>query len=41
MACLMKLGCLPPALDATKPTAAESKATKNKLKQYQEIFDTH
>jgi L-asparaginase len=41
MACLMKFGCLPPAADATRPTAAESDATKDKLKQYQEVFDTH
>jgi L-asparaginase len=41
MACLMKLGCLPPAADPTKPTAAETEATKAKLKEYQEIFDTH
>jgi len=41
MACLMKFGCLPPAVDPAKPTAAETEATKNKLKQYQEIFDTH
>jgi hypothetical protein len=41
MACLMKFGCLPPAADAAKPTAAETDATKDKLKQYQEIFDTH
>jgi hypothetical protein len=41
MACLMKLGCLPPAADAAKPTEAETEATKAKLKQYQEVFDTH
>jgi L-asparaginase len=41
MACLLKLGCLPPAADAAKPSAAENDATKDKLKQYQEIFDTH
>jgi hypothetical protein len=41
MACLMKLGCLPPAADPTQPTAAEIDETKAKLKQYQEIFDTH
>jgi hypothetical protein len=41
MACLMKLGCLPPAADPAKPTQAETDATKAKLKQYQEIFDTH
>lgn len=41
MACLMKLGCLPPAADPAKPTAAETETTKAKLKQYKEIFDTH
>lgn len=41
MACLMKFGCLPPAADAANPTAAETEAAKAKLKQYQEIFDTH
>jgi hypothetical protein len=41
MACLMKFGCLPPAADPARPTAAETEATKAKLKQYQEIFDTH
>jgi hypothetical protein len=32
---------LPPAADAANPNAAETDATKDKLKQYQEIFDTH
>lgn len=41
MACLMKLGCLPPAADPAHPTAAETDATKAKLKEYQEIFDSH
>jgi L-asparaginase len=41
MGCLMKLGCLPPAADPAKPTEAEITATKAKLKQYQEVFDTH
>jgi L-asparaginase len=41
MACLMKFGCLPPAADPAKPTAAETEATKAKLKEYQAIFDTH
>jgi L-asparaginase len=41
MACLMKLGCLPLAADPAKPTEAETEATKAKLKQYQEVFDTH
>lgn len=41
MACLMKFGCLPPAADPAKPSAAETEATKAKLKEYQAIFDTH
>jgi hypothetical protein len=41
MACLMKFGCLPVAADATTPTQAETEATRAKLKEYQEIFDTH
>ena len=41
MACLMKLGCLPPAADVGNPTPAETEATKAKLKEYQAIFDTH
>jgi hypothetical protein len=41
MACLMKLGCLPPATDPANPTPAETEATKAKLKEYQAIFDTH
>jgi hypothetical protein len=41
MACLMKLGCLPPAADPAQPTTAETQATRAKLKEYQEIFDTH
>jgi hypothetical protein len=41
MACLMKFGCLPPAADPARPTAAEIESTKTKLAQYQEVFDTH
>ena len=41
MACLMKFGCLPPAADPAKPTATETETTKAKLRQYQEVFDTH
>ena len=41
MACLMRLGSLPLAVDPNKPTEAETEATKAKLKQYQEVFDTH
>jgi hypothetical protein len=41
MACLMKFGSLPPAADPAHPTAAETEATKAKLKEYLAIFDTH
>jgi len=41
MACLMRFGSLPPAVDPAKPTAAETEATKAILAQYQEVFDTH
>jgi hypothetical protein len=37
----MKIGRLPPASEPANPTAAETEATKAKLKEYQEIFDTH
>jgi L-asparaginase len=41
MACLMRFGSLPPAVDPKKPTKAETEATQAKLAQYQEVFDTH
>ena len=41
MACLMRFGCLPPAADPAKPTLAETNAVQAKLRQYQEVFDTH
>jgi hypothetical protein len=41
MACMVKLGCLPPAADAAKPTPDEVTAVKAKVAEYQEIFDTH
>jgi len=40
-AALMKYGSLPPAADPEKPTPAELKAIKEKIKLYQEIFNTH
>jgi L-asparaginase len=40
-AALMKYGSLPPAADPDKPTPAELAAIKEKLKLYQEIFNTH
>lgn len=41
MACLLKLGALPPAADPFDPTPTEARATRAALEQYQEIFDTH
>jgi hypothetical protein len=41
MACLMKLGSLPPARDPATPTDEEIAATRAKLAEYQAIFDTH
>jgi L-asparaginase len=41
MACLLKLGALPPAADPANPTEAERELIQKKLGQYQAIFDTH
>src|SRR5215475_2496739 len=41
MACLMRFGSLPLAVDPNKPTDAETEATKAKLAEYQDIFNTH
>jgi hypothetical protein len=41
MACLLRFGALPPAINPLQPTAAELTATKAKLKLYQAVFDTH
>jgi L-asparaginase len=41
MACLMKLGSLPPAVDPADPTSAELEAVRMKLAAYQSVFDTH
>ena len=41
MACLMKLGSLPPAADPANPTRAEMDAVKTKLAVYQVVFNTH
>jgi hypothetical protein len=41
MACLLRFGSLPPALDPTHPTAAELEAVQAKLAEYQAVFDTH
>jgi L-asparaginase len=41
MACLMKLGSLPPAADPDQPTAEEAAAVHEKVAIYQTIFNTH
>ncbi len=41
MACLMKLGSLPPATDPRSPTPDEVAALKARVAEYQAIFDTH
>ncbi|MEZ5265989.1 MAG: hypothetical protein R2755_30340 [Acidimicrobiales bacterium] len=41
MACLLRFGALPPALDPRFPTAAERAATIAAVARYQAIFDTH
>jgi L-asparaginase len=41
MACLMKFGALPAAVDPSRPTPAETAAIADKVAAYQAIFDTH
>lgn len=41
MACLMRFGSLPPAADPDHPTEAEKDAIREKLIEYQRVFDTH
>jgi hypothetical protein len=41
MACLMKFGSLPPAADPDRPTAAEMVAVREKVADYQRVFNTH
>jgi hypothetical protein len=41
MAALLKFGSLPPAADPRNPTPDEIKAIRAKVRQYQEVFDTH
>ena len=41
MACLMKLGSVPAAADPDRPTAGEVEAVQKKIREYQEVFDTH
>lgn len=41
MASLMKLGALPAAADPRKPTPTEVAATRERVAEYQRLFDTH
>ncbi len=41
MASLMKLGALPAAADPQHPTLAEHAATRERVAEYQRLFDTH
>ena len=41
MACLMKVGCLPPAADPSNPTEPELQAIRAQLDEYQSLFDSH
>ena len=41
MACLMKLGSVPPAADPDRPTPGEAEAAQKKIREYQDLFDTH
>ena len=41
MACLMKFGNLPPAASPDHPTSEEAAATREKVADYQKVFDTH
>jgi hypothetical protein len=41
MACLLRLGALPPAVDPEHPTEDEVDAVSAKVAEYQAIFDTH
>jgi hypothetical protein len=41
MACLLRFGSLPPAMDPTCPTPAELAAVQAQLAEYQAVFDTH
>jgi L-asparaginase len=41
MACLMKFGSLPPAVNPDHPTSGEAAATRKRVAAYQTVFDTH
>ena len=37
----MKLGSVPAAADPDRPTAGEVERVQSKVREYQEVFDTH
>jgi hypothetical protein len=41
IACLMRFGALPPAIDPDNPTDTEMTALNEKISAYQQVFDTH
>lgn len=41
IACLLKFGSLPPAIDPASPTAEERARVREKVALYQAVFDTH
>lgn len=41
MACLLKFGALPPAVDPRNPAADELVRTRRRVSEYQAVFDTH
>jgi L-asparaginase len=41
MACLMRFGALPPEANPDDPTSAESAAVREKVAEYQAVFNTH
>ena len=41
MACLMKFGSLPPAVDPANPTPREVEVARARIAEYQKVFDTH
>ena len=41
MASLMKFGSVPGAVDPGHPTSGEVEAAQKKIREYQDVFDTH
>jgi hypothetical protein len=41
VACLLRFGALPPARDPSAPTGDEMRAIRERLDQFQDVFDSH